>query len=87
MPYMTTHLQPTKSYPTYQLYVTASGKAISPEDVLKICILETLRWLRSRLREFPELPEDIQSRSVSELFRLEDFQAGSQRRLPSRVAT
>lgn len=61
MNYTTTHLQPTKSYPTYQLYVIAVGKAIPPADVLKICILETLRWLRSRLWEFPELPEDIRT--------------------------
>ena len=61
MPYTTTHLHPTKSYPTYQLYATAVGKGMQAEDVLKICILETLRWLRSRLQDFPNLPEDIQT--------------------------
>ena len=61
MPYTTTHLHPTKSYSTYQLYATAVGKGLQAEAVMKICILETLRWLRSRLQNFPNLPEDIQT--------------------------
>ena len=69
MPYTTTHLQPTKSYPTYQLYVTASGNSLTPEDVLKICILETLRWLRSRLVNFPDLPEEIRTPEPSDYAR------------------
>ena len=61
MLYATTQLQLTKSYPTYQLYLTASSRTCQPEEVFQICVLETLYWLRSRLQKFPDLPKDIQS--------------------------
>ncbi|MCR5717548.1 MAG: hypothetical protein K6F80_00745 [Oscillospiraceae bacterium] len=58
MQYKTTQLQLTKRFPTYQLYVTAASRVYRPEEIFKVCILETLRWLRSRLRDFPDLPDD-----------------------------
>lgn len=61
MQYATTQLQRTKSYPTYQLYLTATSRTYQPDEILRICVLETLTWLRSRLQRFPDLPEDIRS--------------------------
>lgn len=47
------------SYPTYQLYAIAGkGKSTSPDNVLKITVLETMKWLRQRFRAF-ELPEEL----------------------------
>lgn len=54
-PYITTHIQPTRSYPTYQFYsITTSSAPVS--DTFRICILETFRWLRNRLDNFSALP-------------------------------
>jgi glutamine synthetase type III len=39
-----------KSYPAYQLAATTSGKT-TPETVLTIAILETMKWLRGRSPE------------------------------------
>ena len=61
MQYATTQLQRTKSYPTYQLYLTATSRTHQPDEILRVCVLETLTWLRSRLQRFPDLPEDIRS--------------------------
>ena len=41
-------------YPTYQLWAIA-GEINNQDDVLKICILQTMQWLRERFREH-ELP-------------------------------
>ncbi len=46
------------SYPTYQLYATAGRGQVSPENVLTIAILETIKWLRKRFRDF-ELPAEL----------------------------
>ena len=46
------------SYPAYQLRAIAGGYGTPPEVVLKICILETMQWLRPRFRAF-ELPEEL----------------------------
>ena len=59
MDYTTTKLLPTRSYPTFQFYAQASPKALPFLDAFHICILETLRWLRSRLSAFDELPAEI----------------------------
>lgn len=59
MNYTTTRLRPTRSYPTYQFYAQIDAKSLRTNDVFHICILETLRWLRSRLRGFEELPPEI----------------------------
>ena len=53
-----THLYRTKAP---RFYATAIGKGLQVKEVLKICILEALRRLRSRLHGFPYLPENIQT--------------------------
>ncbi|MBP0974262.1 MAG: hypothetical protein J5851_10195 [Oscillospiraceae bacterium] len=59
MDYKTTKLRPTRSYPTYQFYAQAVPKTLPAQDAFHICILETLRWIRSRLSAFDELPPEI----------------------------
>ncbi len=59
MQYSPTQLPLTKSYPTYQLYLTAESRTYPPDVIFRVCVLETLAWIRSRLRGFPDLPEDI----------------------------
>lgn len=59
MDYTTTKLLPTRSYPTYQFYANAAPKVLPLQDAFHICILETLRWLRSRLSAFDDLPAEI----------------------------
>ena len=59
MSYITTKVHALKSYSTYQLYVQAYPKSVRINDVFKICILETLRWIRSRLQEYPDLPQEL----------------------------
>lgn len=59
MTYITTKLQPLKSYPTYQFYATVDSKSINTDDVFRICILETFRWLRARLKDFNDLPQEL----------------------------
>lgn len=59
MSYITTKVRALKSYPTYQFYASADSKSCSVNDVFKICILETLRWIRSRLQGFQDLPHEI----------------------------
>ena len=47
------------SYPTFQLHAVAGkGRGSPPEDVFKIVILETMKWLRQRFRDF-ETPETL----------------------------
>lgn len=59
MSYIITKLQPIKSYPTYQFYAKADSKTENPDSVFKICILETLKWIRARLKDFSDLPSQI----------------------------
>ena len=59
MPYITTKLQPIKSYPTFQFYAKAVPKSVGLDIVFKICILETLKWIRTRLNDFPDKPPQI----------------------------
>ena len=59
MEYNTTKVRFLKSYPTYQFYAKADSKAASTDDVFKICILETLRWIRIRLQNLPDTPNEL----------------------------
>ena len=59
MSYITTKVQALKSYPTYQFYAAADSKTADTDEVFRICILETLKWLRSRLSDIGEIPADI----------------------------
>lgn len=50
-------------YPAYQLLAIAgcspaAQNAKNPDDILKICILYTLEWLRERFREH-EIPHEL----------------------------
>lgn len=51
------------SYPNYQLYAIA-GRGKQPEIVLTIAVLETLKWLSQRFRDF-ELPTELNVPDVS----------------------
>jgi hypothetical protein len=51
-------LLPNIRYPTYQLHAFAGGRRGRGETVLKICILETMQWLRQRFRAF-DLPAEL----------------------------
>ncbi|MBQ2581516.1 MAG: hypothetical protein II574_07805, partial [Ruminococcus sp.] len=59
MTYITTKVHTLKSYPTYQFYAAADSSATDADGVFKICILETMRWIRSRLSDQGELPPEI----------------------------
>lgn len=56
---MTTKLKQIKSYPTYQLHAFSKISKLAVNDIFKICILETMKWLRSRLSEFSDIPEQL----------------------------
>ena len=70
MTYITTKLQSIKSYPTYQFYSKADSKTENLDNVFKICILETLKWIRARLKDFFDLPPQIM---VPEPEKYDDF--------------
>ena len=53
---LTTQLRQIKSYPTYQLHAYTRSSSSAAEDMFRICILETMKWLRSRLSRFDSLP-------------------------------
>lgn len=59
MQYTTTKIKAIKSYPTYQLHAETVSEKVSKEDVFKICILETFRWIRSRLESFDTIPKQL----------------------------
>ena len=59
MLYTTTKLQQLKSYPTYQFHSLIKSDTLVAEDIFKICILETFRWLRGRLSNYKTLPSEI----------------------------
>ncbi len=59
MTYITTKVRSLKSYPTYQFYAKADSKIAGIDDVFKICILETLRWIRIRLQNLSEMPDEL----------------------------
>lgn len=67
MSYIITKLQPLKSYPTYQFYAKADSKSLDKiSDVFKICILETFKWLRARLNDFDNMPNEIMTPEPSD---------------------
>lgn len=72
MSYITTKLQPIKSYPTYQFYAKADSKSLETVDVFKICILEAFKWLRARLNNFSDLPDGILDLEPSRFNELSD---------------
>lgn len=51
-------LTKNKSYSTYQFHCFAGDKGGNTETVLKVAVLETMKWLRERFREF-ELPYEL----------------------------
>ncbi|WP_028510236.1 hypothetical protein [Ruminococcus sp. NK3A76] len=59
MAYITTKVHTLKSYPTYQFSAVADSAAVASDDVFKICILETMRWIRSRLSDHSSIPAEI----------------------------
>lgn len=46
------------TFPTYQLHAFAGNGTVSPEDVMKIAVLETMEWLRKRFRAF-DVPKEL----------------------------
>ncbi len=59
MEYLATELQSIKSYPTYQFHAFTSNNQLSSDNIFKICILETLKWLRLRLKHYESLPSEL----------------------------
>ncbi len=59
MDYKTTEIHKIKSYPTYQFYAHTASSERSVDEVFLICVLETLKWLRNRLKNFDELPPQL----------------------------
>lgn len=59
MPYTTTKVQALKSYPTYQFYAKAGSRSVDTDCVFRICILEALKWIRSRLQDNHDIPRDL----------------------------
>lgn len=56
---ITTKLKQIKSYPTYQLHAFSAKRKSAVNDIFKICILETMKWIRSRLSEFSDIPQQL----------------------------
>ncbi len=54
-------LQRNKKYPSYQLYAVAGTPQMDADEVFKVCILHTYKWLRARFEGFTlkelEVPE------------------------------
>jgi len=59
MEYIATKLQPIKDYPTYQFHAFTANDKLSSKSVFSICVLETLKWLRSRLDQYDTIPEEL----------------------------
>ena len=59
MAYITTKVHTLKSYPTYQFYASADSASADTDGVFKICVLEAMRWIRSRLSNQTDLPPEI----------------------------
>jgi len=61
-------------FPSYQLYAQIDDVKIKTDEVLKICILETLFWIRQKFENL-EIPDEIKSPSPSqyEEFNLNDL--------------
>lgn len=52
-------------YPSYQLYATAESSRLTSDEVLKVCVLETLFWIRQKFENL-EIPDEIKSPSPSQ---------------------
>ena len=59
MEYKITRLQSLKRYPTYQFYSEIHSAQVDADDIFKISILETYKWLRARLFGTGELPTEF----------------------------
>ena len=59
MEYIATKLQPIKDYPTYQFHAYSANDKLETESIFSICVLETLKWLRSRLDNYESIPEEL----------------------------
>ena len=59
MTYVTTKVHSLKSYPTYQFCAAADPGTAGTDGVFKICILEAMRWIRSRLSDQTGLPPEF----------------------------
>lgn len=59
MKYTTTKLKSRKSYPTYQFHTLVKSDSLGQDDIFKFCVLEVFKWLRSRMANFNELPDEI----------------------------
>ncbi|MBQ8962091.1 MAG: hypothetical protein IJ071_12915 [Ruminococcus sp.] len=57
--YLAKKLTPLKSYPTYQLHAFTASQKLPADTVFNICVLQTLKWLRSRLARFDKIPEEL----------------------------
>lgn len=74
--YYTTKIKPMRSYPTYQFYGSVTSGTMDTDNLFLFCILEALRWNRSRIRNFDDLlkkldapePQDYASFSEDKLF-------------------
>ena len=53
--YYTTTIKPMRSYPTYQFYGSVTSGTMDTDNLFLFCILEALRWNRSRIRNFDDL--------------------------------
>ena len=49
-----------KEYPSYHLSGTIEGNKITTEEAFKICILETMYWIRQKFENI-EIPEELKS--------------------------
>ena len=52
-------------FPSYQLSAVAEATKISVEEILKVCVLETLFWIRQKFENL-EIPEELKSPSPSQ---------------------
>ena len=77
MTYITTKVRSLKSYPTYQFYAKAESKATDVGGVFRICVLEAMRWIRNRLENIKDIPEELKTPEPA------DFKNFSENRLSS----
>lgn len=54
-----TKIKLNKRYPTFQFHGFISNNKSKPEFLLKLCVLETMSWLRKRLCKFENFPPEI----------------------------
>ena len=54
-----------KVYPSYQICTTAVSAKLSGEEILKVCVLETLFWIRQKFENL-DMPEELKAPSPSQ---------------------